>query len=288
MHSAVADYQQLSIDYSRVETALQIIEERYSDQPGLHEIAAIMGLSESHFQRLFTRWVGISPKRFLQFLTKEHAKQILERSENLLEATYQTGMSSPGRLHDLFVSCEAVTPGQYKSRGQDMTIWFGFHPTPFGECLIALTERGVCGLSFLTGVNKRQALQNLQNRWTMASLVEAPERSADLVGQIFPLKPEQMTKPLPVFLSGTNFQIKVWEALIRIPYGYLTTYEDIAVHLGDPGAARAVGQAVANNSVAVLIPCHRVIRKMGVFGGYRWGLARKMALHGWEMSRSAV
>jgi AraC family transcriptional regulator of adaptative response/methylated-DNA-[protein]-cysteine methyltransferase len=245
-------------------------------------------LSEYHFQRLFTRWVGVSPKRFLQFLTKEHAKQVLESSASVLEATYQSGLSGPGRLHDLFVTCEAVTPGEYKSRGRGLQIAYGFHLSPFGDCLLAVTERGVCGLAFAEGGDRRKALADLRSRWRNADLQEDPKLTATWVERIFPLRGDQLVPPLHLFLNGTNFQIKVWEALLRIPWGSLVSYEAIAVHLGAPKAARAVGQAVAVNPIAVVIPCHRVIHKMGVFGKYHWGAARKKAILGWEMAQGVM
>lgn len=280
-----ADYQQLSSDYKLVENALIYLDNHYLEQPTLEQVAASVGLSEYHFQRLFAHWVGISPKRFLQFLTKEHAKAMLDQSANLLEAAYQSGLSGPGRLHDLFVSCEAVTPGEYKSRGDGLTIVFGFHPSPFGECLLASTERGICGLSFVSGSDRQSALTGLRARWRKAKLVEDPAQTAPLLHQAFPVQRDMPTAPLRLLLNGTNFQIKVWEALLRIPPGKVVAYEDIAIHLGMPKAARAVSRAVADNPIAVIIPCHRVIRKMGLLGGYRYGLARKQALLGWEMAR---
>ncbi len=284
----MTDYRVLSDDYERIEQALLYLEKNYHEQPTLEEVAASIGLSEYHFQRLFTRWVGISPKRFLQFLTKEHAKELLEKSTDLLDVAYQTGLSGPGRLHDLFVSCEAVTPGEYKNRGEGLTIRYGFHATPFGECLLALTERGICGLSFTLAGNRQPALEALRGRWSMAKLLEDPSATASLVNRIFPLARQPETAPLSLFLNGTNFQIKVWEALLQVPPGALVTYEEIARRLGMPRAARAVGQAVADNPIAVIIPCHRVIRKMGELGNYRWGPARKKALLGWEMARETA
>ena len=286
--SEPVDYRHLSDDYQRVESAIHYLEERYREQPSLDEVAASVGLSEYHFQRLFTRWVGVSPKRFLQFLTKEHAKQVLESSASVLEATYQSGLSGPGRLHDLFVTCEAVTPGEYKSRGRGLQIAYGFHPSPFGDCLLAVTERGVCGLAFAEGGDRRKTLVDLRARWRNADLQEDPKLTATWVERIFPLRGDRLVPPLHLFLNGTNFQIKVWEALLRIPWGSLVSYEAIAVYLGAPKAARAVGQAVAVNPIAVVIPCHRVIHKMGVFGNYHWGAARKKAILGWEMAQGVM
>jgi len=278
------DYSQLSDDYTRVEQAIRFLETNYKAQPSLEEVAASVNLSEFHFQRLFTRWVGISPKRFLQYLTKEHAKELLNRSQNILEAAYESGLSSPGRLHDLFVATEAVTPGEFKSRGEGLAITFGFHPTPFGECLLALTERGICDLLFVEQDRRDTALSLLDRRWQQADLRQDERQTAPIIRRIFSPIKEGTGGPISVYLRGTNFQIKVWEALLQIPTGAVVTYQDIANYLGTPHAARAVGNAVGSNPVPVLIPCHRVIHKAGDFGGYRWGTARKKALLGWEMA----
>lgn len=283
------NYEQLNEDYLRIEQAIQYLEAQYQHQPELDEIAQKVGLSEYHFQRLFTRWVGISPKRFVQFLTKESAKDLLERSSNVLEAAYGVGLSGPGRLHDLFVHTEAVTPGEYKARGAGLVIRYGFHPTPFGECLLGLTERGICHLGFtqLGQQNGREAaLAEMQADWNAAQLFEDASAGASLVAPIFSL--EHNPTPIALFLTGTNFQLKVWEALLRIPAGGVSTYEGLATHLGQPGAARAVGAAVGRNPVAVLIPCHRVIHKTGKFGNYRYGSARKKALLGWEAGQREI
>jgi AraC family transcriptional regulator of adaptative response/methylated-DNA-[protein]-cysteine methyltransferase len=282
MNPAPADYIQLCDDYQRVEQALRFIETHYRRQPELNEIAASVGLSEYHFQRVFTRWAGISPKRFLQFLTKENAKELLKRS-SVLEAAYSVGLSSSGRLHDLFVQAEAVTPGEYKTRGEGLTIRYGFHATPFGEALLGLTERGLCHLSFVQ-TSHEAALSNLKADWKHASLLEETSATRPLLAPIFTLR--DYPTPLPVYLRGTNFQLKVWEALLQIPQGHLTTYEQVAAQIGQPRALRAVGTAVGHNPIAYLIPCHRVIRKLGEFGNYRWGPTRKKALLGWEAARA--
>ncbi len=273
-------------DYERVEKAIQFIEATYPNQPTLKEIAASVHLSEFHFQRLFTRWVGISPKRFLQYLTKEQAKYLLLRSHSLLEATYETGLSSPGRLHDLFIHCEAVTPAEFKRRGAGLSIVYGFHPTPFGECLLALTERGICDLIFVLDHNHSGAIATLRQRWGQACLIQDERRTTPLANALFARLHAATTSPLSLHLRGTNFQIKVWEALLRIPAGTVVSYQDIAISIGLPQAVRAVAQAIAHNPIPVLIPCHRVLPKAGDFGGYRWGTARKKALLGWEMSLS--
>lgn len=288
MEQTWMDYTQLSDDYQRIEQAILYLEENQARQPSLKEIADHLGLSEYHFQRLFTRWVGISPKRFLQFLTKENAKRLLEESENVLEAAYEAGLSGPGRLHDLFVTCEAVTPGEFKNQGEGLSIVYGFHRGPFGECLLAITERGICHLAFVENDDRQAALETLKARWERAELLEDDAQTMPYLQRIFSFYREGQAQPLNVHLRGTNFQIKVWEALLRIPAGAVVTYEDIAAHIGLPGAAQAVGNAVARNPIPVLIPCHRVIRKLGEFGGYRWGSARKKALLGWEMAASTA
>ena len=271
------DRKQLSEDYLRIEQAILYLENHYKNQPALEEVAANIGLSEYHFQRLFTRWAGVSPKRFLQFLTKEGAKSLLSRSENLLDTTHQVGLSSLGRLHDLFVTAEAVTPGEYKSGGVGVTIRYGIHPTPFGKCLIATTERGICHLGFVQ-TSEGDAIDQLVADWKLAKLIEDHRSTVPLIEPIFDLRYNHRGKPLNVHLRGTNFQLKVWEALLQIPAGEVTTYARIASWIGNPNASRAVGTAVGHNPIAVLIPCHRVIRKVGDFGNYRYGALRKKAL----------
>ncbi len=270
------DFRQLREDYVLIEQAIEYVEANAHHQPELSEIAAAVGLSEFHFQRVFSRWAGISPKHFLQFVTKENAKALLDRSRNLLDTTYEVGLSSLGRLHDLFVTTEAVTPGQYRSRGAGLTIRYGLHPTPFGECLIGQTERGICHLSFVQDT-EGDAIDNLVTDWRQAEMIEDYDTTAPLVEPIFDLS-RRAHQPLHLFLRGTNFQIKVWEALLRIPVGRVATYGQIADEIGQPTAMRAVGGAVGHNPIAVLIPCHRVIRKLGEFGNYRYGSTRKKAL----------
>ena len=280
------DFKQSSEDYLRIEQAILYLENHYTEQPSLEEVAASIGLSEYHFQRLFTRWAGVSPKRFLQFLTKEGAKELLSRSENLLETTHQMGLSSLGRLHDLFVTTEAVTPGEYKTYGEGLTIRYGIHLTPFGKCLIGLTDRGICHLGFVSG-SEGEAVDGLVSNWKEARMVEDYRATAVLVGPIFDLRYDTRIKPLTLHLRGTNFQLKVWEALLQIPAGSATTYEGLAQRIGQPKASRAVGSAVGHNPIAVLIPCHRVLRKAGEFGNYRYGSLRKKALLAREYVSSA-
>jgi AraC family transcriptional regulator of adaptative response/methylated-DNA-[protein]-cysteine methyltransferase len=281
---------ELSEQYQLIERAIEHIADNAQRQPELDEIASAIGLSEYHFQRLFTRWVGISPKRFMQFLTKEHAKELLARSENLLETTHQVGLSSLGRLHDLFITTEAVTPGEFKSQGAGLTIRYGLHRTPVGKCLIATTERGICRLGFVQA-SEGSVIDELAADWKQARMVEDYKSTAPLVELIFPTSEKRLdetTQPLKVHLRGTNFQIKVWEALLQIPIGAAATYEQIAARIGKPRAVRAVGTAVGHNPIAVVVPCHRVIRKTGEFGNYRYGAARKLALLARELASAGA
>ncbi|MFQ5676004.1 MAG: methylated-DNA--[protein]-cysteine S-methyltransferase, partial [bacterium] len=258
------------------------IEENFNRQPTLKEIADSIHLSEFHFQRLFSRWVGISPKRFLQYVTKEYAKRLLNESKNILEVSFESGLSSPGRLHDLFVNCEAVTPGEFKNQGEGLTIEYAIQPTLFGNCLLALTQRGVCGLSFIRNGTADQQIKELQKRWRMASFQENVKKTTPIFRQLFAATTQQRKHAVNLYLKGTNFQIKVWEALLKIPSGFAVSYQDLAAQIGQPKAVRAVANAVAANPIPYIIPCHRVIRKTGDFGGYQGGTARKKALLGWE------
>jgi len=279
--------QQQSLDYLRIEKAISFLQLNYTRQPDLQEVARCVHLSEYHFQRLFTRWAGISPKRFLQYLTLEHAKRALRESRSVLDATFDAGLSSPGRLHDLFVTVEAMTPGEFKQSGEGLIIKYGFHSTLFGECLLAVTERGICGLSFVPEGRRGQVLKELRERWTGATLREASGTTQPVVDRLFARSAKKRRAPLQLLLKGTNFQIKVWEALIRIPEGSVVSYEDLARSIGSPRASRAVGSAVGKNPVAYIIPCHRVIRREGIIGNYHWGQERKKALLGWEWARTA-
>lgn len=276
MNFPVTDFHQMSEDYLRIEQAIQYLEKHANTQPELSEIATAVGLSEYHFQRIFSRWAGISPKRFLQFITKEGAKNLLAKSENLLDTTYDVGLSSLGRLHDLFVTTEAVTPGEYKSGGAGLTIRYGLHDTPFGKALIGITERGICHLGFVDN-SEGDAIDALVAYWQQAKMIEDHQATTSLVEPIFDLS-QRVNTPLHLHLRGTNFQLKVWEALLRIPPGAVTSYQGLATQAGRTGASRAVGTALGRNPIAVLIPCHRVIRKLGEFGNYRYGPVRKKAL----------
>ncbi len=277
-------------DYHRIERAIRFLDDAAPVRPSLDQVAKHVGMSPFHFQRLFTRWAGISPKRFSQVLALEYAKERLRESRNMIDATYDAGLSSGGRLHDLFVNLEAVTPGEFREDGAGLLINAGFHETPFGEALVATTERGVCGLTFHEG-SRREAMRDLASRWPGATIEERPRLTAPIAARIFKAlevrDPEGLV-PLGLLVRGTNFQVKVWRALLQIPAGAVASYEDIATAIGSPSAVRAVGTAVGRNPVAFLIPCHRVIRTTGALGGYRWGLPRKRAMLAWESGRATA
>jgi len=266
-------------DYDRIEKVIRHLETIRLEQPSLGQLARFAGLSESHFQRLFSRWAGTTPKDFLKALTAEHARRLLRESKDLLSISHEVGLSGSGRLHDLFVTVEGASPGEFKAKGNGIEIRYGFHETSFGLCLLGVTERGICHLAFCARNNPRSALAELRTKWPLATLKPATRHTAKIAGQIFGLSRKP---PLRVLLSGTPFQIKVWEALLRIPLNHLASYGDVAAFLGKRGAARAVGSAVGANSIAYLIPCHRVIRETGVIGDYSWGTERKKAILAWE------
>ena len=267
-------------DYLRVEKAILFLDKNFYRQPSLKEIAQSVNLSVYHFQRLFKRWAGISPKRFLQCLTIEHAKKVMEFSGNLLEITYEIGLSSAGRLHDLFVNIEAMTPGEFRKLGKHLQINYGFHPSPFGECFIAVTNRGICRLDFVAASNRKKLMKDLKKQWHSAHVQENPAVTEPYINRIFGSSTPNTA--LPLYLKGTNFQIQVWKAILNIPRGMIVSYEHIAEHIRRPKAVRAVSNATAHNPLAFVIPCHRVIRKTGAISGYRWGLARKKAILVWE------
>lgn len=258
--------------YQTVARAIEFIRANALRQPSLIEIADSVHLSEFHLQRVFSRWAGISPKRFLQYLTKEHAKQALRDSADMLAVSAAAGLSGGGRLHDLMVACEAMTPGEIKAGGQGVALGFGHAPTPFGDALIGWTPRGICHLAFVDG----DATAGLAVRWPGARLTRDDDEAVRLAKRIFAARAGQ--GPLPVLLRGTNFQIKVWEALIRIEPSRIVSYGQLASMAGVPKAQRAVGGALAANHLAWLIPCHRVIRESGEIGNYRWGSNRKAAM----------
>jgi AraC family transcriptional regulator, regulatory protein of adaptative response / methylated-DNA-[protein]-cysteine methyltransferase len=275
-----------NINYARIEQAIKYLEENFRRQPELDEVAEKVHLSPFHFQRIFTEWAGISPKRFLQFLTVDFLKEKLQQSKNLVEAAESAGLSSQSRVYDLFTTLEAVTPQEYKLKGSGIRIEYGFHETPFGYCLIGVTERGICWLSFLqSDEDPKMELEKMKAHWHNSIFHEDKKLTADFVTKIF--HPVQSDKKLHVFVKGTNFQVKVWEALLRIPQGNVITYQGIAEQIESPRAMQAVGSAVGSNHVAFLIPCHRVIRKDGILGEYRWSSTRKKSIIGWEMAKTS-
>jgi AraC family transcriptional regulator, regulatory protein of adaptative response / methylated-DNA-[protein]-cysteine methyltransferase len=272
-----------SQDYRRIERAIRYLDDHLVDQPSLEDVAHEIGLSPFHAQRLFTRWAGISPKRFLGLLTVGHAKAVLQAGESVLDATYEVGLSGPSRLHDLFVGFEAMTPGEYKQQGASLTLSYGIHPTRFGDALLLTTERGIAGLSFVDG-DPDAALEEAQAAWPLSRLVADPAATGTLAGQLFG-EDEQMQALPPLLLKGTNFQVKVWSALLRVPPGRVISYLDLASAIGQPRAVRAVGSALARNPIGYLVPCHRVIRATGALGDYRWGRTRRRALLAWESAQ---
>lgn len=270
--------------HARIEAALQYLSKKWRQQPELGQAAEAAGMSEFHFQRVFTRWVGVSPKKFLGYLTLDSAKAALERGESVLDAAYGSGLSGPSRLHDLFVTQEAVTPGEYKRRGEGMTISWGYAPSPFGECVLLWTPRGICALGFVVGKNRDAAYKDLAGRWPAARYAKDAATAQRLAADAF--APVDKRQKLGLMLMGSPFQIKVWEALLRVPEAGLVSYDALAAAIGQPGAARAVGSAVGANPISFLIPCHRAIRKTGVISDYHWGRARKLAIIGWEQARA--
>ncbi len=271
------------LNYHRIEQAIRYLETNFRSQPELDEVAEQVHLSPFHFQRIFTEWAGISPKRFLQFLTVDFLKEKLQESKNLIEAAEAAGLSGQSRVYDLFTTLEAMTPQEYKLKGSGIRISYGFHDTPFGKALIGITERGVCWLSFLSAdEDKRVAIGEMKECWYNSVFREDSALAESFGQRIF--GGDHSGDRLHVFVKGTNFQVKVWEALLRIPAGGVTTYQDLARTVDRPNALQAVGSAVGSNNIAYLIPCHRVIRKDGVLGEYRWNSSRKKSIIGWEMA----
>jgi len=283
----VTTMEEQNINYQRIEQAIKYLEENFQRQPELNDVAKEVHLSEFHFQRLFTEWAGISPKRFLQFLTIDFLKQKLQQSKNISDAAESVGLSSQSRVYDLFTTLEVVTPQEYKLNGSGIHINYGFHETIFGLCLIGVTERGICWLSFVpSDGDHKTELMNMKEHWHNSIFHQDQMLTGSFADQIF--KPQKTTSKLHIFAKGTNFQIKVWSALLKIPIGDVATYQDIATSIRSPQAQQAVGSAVGSNHVAYLIPCHRVIRKDGILGEYRWGSMRKKSMIGWEMARTSI
>jgi AraC family transcriptional regulator of adaptative response/methylated-DNA-[protein]-cysteine methyltransferase len=273
------------INYRRIEQAILYLENNFQRQPELDEVAEKVHLSPFHFQRIFTEWAGISPKRFLQFLTVDFLKEKLEQSKNLVEVAEEAGLSSQSRVYDLFTTLEAVTPQEYKQHGTGIRIEYGIHETPFGSSLIGVTERGICWLSFLPAdEDPRREIELMKEHWYNSMFHQDQELTLAFMERIFNQTKAKGEK-LHAFVKGTNFQLKVWQALLKIPMGEVTTYQSIAEAIRSPKAMQAVGSAVGSNHIAYLIPCHRVIRKDGVLGEYRWNAVRKKSIIGWEMAR---
>jgi AraC family transcriptional regulator of adaptative response/methylated-DNA-[protein]-cysteine methyltransferase len=278
---------QETYNYEKIAKAIEYIVANAKDQPSLFDVAEEVNVSQFHFQRVFTEWAGVSPKKFLQYITAGYLKEKIRETTNLAELAEQAGLSSQSRVYDHFTSIEAVTPHEYKTSGKGLEIGYGIHPTPFGDCFIAVTERGICAMAFVDDSSRDEQLIILAKKWHYANIRPDQDLTETYIRRIFSPASGSLEK-LPLLIQGTNFQLKVWEALLNIPNGAVTTYQQIAQSIGNPGAVRAVGTAVGDNPVAYLIPCHRVIRKEGVLGEYRWGSLRKKALIGWEAARLAT
>ena len=269
-------------DYEIVRRAIGHIRGHWREQPEIESIADAAGVTPTELHHLFRRWAGLTPKAFLQALTLDGARRLLRDSASVLDATYEVGLSGPSRLHDLFVTHEAMSPGEWKSGGEGLTMRFGFHLSPFGNALIMATDRGLAGVAFADPGQEAAALTDMKRRWPRANYVEDMARTVSLARRIFDSKQWQVQQPLRVVLIGTDWEVRVWEALLQIPMGRLTTYSGLAGKVSNPAAARAVGAAVGKNPIAFVVPCHRVIGKDGELTGYHWGITRKRAMLGWE------
>ena len=269
-------------DYDAVRKAIGHIRGHWREQPEIETIAEAAGVTPTELHHLFRRWAGLSPKAFLQALTLHSARELLRDSASVLDTTYEVGLSGPGRLHDLFVTHEAMSPGEWKSGGEGLTVNFAFHPSPFGSALVMATERGLAGLAFADPGKEHEALADMKGRWRRAAYVEDSACTTAIAKRIFDQAQWQAEQPLRVILLGTDFEVRVWDTLLKIPMGKLVTYSDIAGKICAPKAARAVGAAVGKNPVSFVVPCHRVVGKSGELTGYHWGLTRKRAMLGWE------
>jgi AraC family transcriptional regulator, regulatory protein of adaptative response / methylated-DNA-[protein]-cysteine methyltransferase len=272
-------------DYEKVRSVLANLYDNWRDQPSLDELAEPVGMNAEQLQRVFTRWAGLTPKAFLQALTLDHARAMLKDSASILETSLEVGLSGPGRLHDLFVVHEGMSPGAYKSKGEGLTIYYGFHPSPFGLALVMVTDYGLCGLAFADKSEEAIALTDMQKRWYNAQYTEDSARTAPYAARIFAPDKWKDGQPLRITFIGSDFEIRVWESLLKIPVGRAVTYGDIATSIEKPKAARAVGAAVGRNPISFVVPCHRVIGKSGDITGYHWGLTRKRAILGWEAGK---
>ena len=274
-------------DYDRVRRAIRFVTEHRTGQPSLERVADAVGLSPTHFQKLFTRWAGLSPKAFLQAITLDHARDLLDGSASVLDTAIETGLSGPGRLHDLFVTHVGLSPGEYKARGEGLVMRHGVHASPFGEAVVLASPRGLCGLGFVDEAGAGAAIADLVERFPRATHTRDDAGTADLARRVFDPALWRADSPLRVHLIGSDFEIRVWETLLRIPMGAASTYSDVAARLGKPKAARAVGAAVGRNPVSFVVPCHRVLGRSGALTGYHWGLTRKQAMLGWEAGRAS-
>jgi AraC family transcriptional regulator of adaptative response/methylated-DNA-[protein]-cysteine methyltransferase len=273
-------------DYETVRQVIEMLTLDYQSQPSLEVIAERLGQSPTQLQKTFTRWAGLSPKAFLQAVTLDHAKRLLGREElPLLETSLELGLSGPGRLHDLFVTHEAMSPGDWKARGAGLTIRYGYHPSPFGLALVMITDRGLAGLAFADAGGEVACFDDMAQRWPNAHYVEDIDRTAPYAARVFHPERWSVQEPLRVVLIGSDFQIRVWESLLEIPLGRAATYSDIARKIGQPTASRAVGAAVGRNPISFVVPCHRALGKSGALTGYHWGLTRKRAMLGWETGK---
>ncbi len=271
-------------EYDRIEKAIIYVTSQVGSQPSLEKIANHVHLSPYHFQRMFTRWAGVTPKKYLQVLTVDRAKRLLNESKPIMKVSHEVGLSSGSRLYDHFVTLEAVTPGEYKARGENLDIDYGVHKTPFGEAFIAVTKRGICKFSFLGHSSEELEILNLKRVWSLSKITKNVNKTSDMVSRMFDIE-NTFEQPLSLVVSGTNFQVSVWRALLNIPLGRVNSYAQVAEFIQNPKAVRAVGTAIGMNPIAYLIPCHRVIQKSGKLGGYHWGEARKHALHLWETAK---
>src|SRR5947207_4851679 len=278
----LAQFQAAHDDYAVVRRAIAYISEHWRAQPEVEQIAHAVGVTPDELHHLFRRWAGLTPKAFLQAITLDNARKLLRDSASVLDATYEVGLSGPGRLHDLFVTHEAMSPGEWKSGGEGLTVSYGFHPSPFGSALVMATERGLAGVAFADVGEEQAALADMRARWPKARCVEDSGRTAALARRIFDPKTWRADRPLRVVLIGTDCEVRVWETLLKVPMGRLTSYSDLAAKVCSTKAARAVGAAVGKNPLAFVVPCHRVIGRSGALTGYHWGLTRKHAMLGWE------
>jgi AraC family transcriptional regulator of adaptative response/methylated-DNA-[protein]-cysteine methyltransferase len=269
-------------DYDSVRRAIAFISERWREQPTIEAMADAAAVTPDELHHLFRRWAGLTPKAFMQALTLDHAKGLLRDSASVLDAALDSGLSGPGRLHDLFVTHEAMSPGEWKNGGTGMTLRYGFHPSPFGAAIVIASGRGLAGLAFADPGEEHIAFADMKRRWPNATYIEDSDGTVDLAQRVFDTKMWRSDQPLRVVLIGTDFEVRVWETLLKVPMGRAVSYSDIACKIQSPKASRAVGAAVGRNPVSFVVPCHRALGKSGALTGYHWGITRKQAMLGWE------